>query len=92
MTLSQKQFVQDDGVLLDYMIDWSQWLGTDTIATSTWTVPTGLTLNAQSNTTTTATAWFKDGVVGQNYPCVNRITTAGGRISEWTIIITVEDL
>ena len=66
-------FVKDPDATLDYIIDWSEWLDTDTISTSTWTVPTGLTNVSDSNTTTTATIWLSGGTAGQRYTVSNRI-------------------
>ena len=84
-------FIKDPGAVLDYVVDWSVWLGTDTIATSTWTVGTGLTQASASNTTTMATCWLSGGTAGQSYSATNRIVTAGGRTDERTLTITVMD-
>ena len=54
--------------MLDYTIDWGWgtdgWLGADTISAVDWTVPAGLTLDSDTNTTTTATAWLSGGTGG----------------------------
>ncbi len=84
-------YIQDDGAKLDYGFDWHLWLGTDTIATSTWTVPAGLTASLLSFTPTTTTIWLAGGTLGQSYSVVNQITTAAGRTDERTIVITVQD-
>lgn len=75
---------KDPDAVLDYTMDWSEWLETgDTITgTPTWTVPTGLTKASQSNTTTAATAWISGGVAGMNYLVACKIVTAGGRTDE----------
>ena len=82
-------FLKDPSAILDYQNDWSDWLGTDTIATSTWTVPTGLTKVSDTNTTTTATIWLSGGTAGMSYTAVNRITTAGGRTEDRSLSFTV---
>lgn len=79
--------VKDPSAVLDYQFDWSAWLDDDTIATSTWTVPTGLTKASESNTTTTATVWLSGGTAGASYTLVNRIVTAGGRTDERTLTV-----
>lgn len=84
-----QRFTKDPSAVLDYQIDWSTWLGTDTITTSTWTVPTGITQASAMNTTTTATVWVSGGKAGQRYTLVNRIVTAGGRTDERSIEIDV---
>ena len=71
--------VQDPTALLDYTVDWTQWLGTDTITSSAWAIDPGLTSSLPSNTTTQATIWLSGGTVGINYNVKNTITTAGGR-------------
>jgi hypothetical protein len=86
-----RQFEKDPDAILDYTVDWSRWLGTDTILASQWTVPTGLTQVSSSNTSTSATVWLSGGTAGQAYTVTNRITTAGGRTDERSIVINVRD-
>jgi len=78
--------------VLDYQIDWSTWLGTDTISTSTWAADTGLTVDSESETTTSATVWISGGTVDAVYKLINTIVTAGGRTKEQVIHIQVVDL
>jgi len=82
-------FTQDPSARLDYTVDWSAELGTDTIATSTWVVADGLTASAQSNTTTTASVFVSGGTAGVSYILANTITTAGGRIDTRHIQLNV---
>jgi hypothetical protein len=86
-----QSFIKDPNAVLDYTIDWSTWLEGDTISTSDWTVPTGLTEASDSNTTTTATVWLSGGTAGQEYTVTNRIVTAGGRTEDRSIYIRVEE-
>lgn len=46
---------KDPDEVLDYQLDWGTRLGTDTIVTSTWVVPTGITKNSDTHLTTTTT-------------------------------------
>lgn len=85
------EYTKDPAAVLDYGVDWSAWLGTDTISSSTWTVPAGLTQSAATNDTTSTTVWLSGGTVGQRYSVVNRIVTTGGRTDERTIRIVVVD-
>lgn len=83
---------KDPDAVLDYGVDWSAELakhGNDTINTSTWIVPTGITKDSDSHTTTTATIWLSGGSVGKTYKVVNRITTVGGRTDDRTLSIQV---
>ena len=79
--------------VLDYTIDWTKWLDEvgDTIETSTWIVPTGLTKVTETNTTKLATVWLSGGTVGMNYTVTNRITTAAGRADDRSITIRVRE-
>jgi hypothetical protein len=77
--------------ILDYTIDWTtRGLGTDTIATSTWSVtPSDLSAAtpAPSFTATTTTVWLSEGTAGVYYAVTNTITTAGGREMQETFVI-----
>jgi len=85
------QFIKDPQAVLDYVRNWSSWLGTDTIASATVTAQTGITVNNFTNTTTTVTAWLAGGVVDQRYEVTCRIVTASGRIDERAIILIVRE-
>lgn len=87
------RYLKDPNAVLDYGFDWGTdgWLGADTIATSTWTVPAGLTSEATTNTATTATVWLSGGTAGQVYEVTNRIVTAAGRTDERSFTIRVEN-
>ena len=77
--------IKDPDEKKDYGFNWVDWLGTDTIASSTWVVPSGTLAHgspADSNDTTTTTIWFTGGTDGVDYDIVNRITTTAGRIAE----------
>ena len=82
---------KDPAAILDYGFNWLSWLAGDTIQTSTWTVPTGLTKVSDSATTSTTTAWISGGTAGTDYTVVNRIVTAGGRTDERSIIFQVRE-
>lgn len=75
---------------LDYQVDFTSLLAGDTIATVTWTVPAGLTLESQSNTPTVATVWLSGGSDGISYTVVCTITTAGGRTFEQSVKIKIK--
>jgi hypothetical protein len=70
------------GADLPYTIDWSDWLAKlppgETIASDpAWTItPAGLTLIAQSHTTTSATARLEGGTAGVVYRVTCRVTSS----------------
>jgi hypothetical protein len=85
-------YTKDPQSTLDYQIDWSEWLADgDTISASQWTVPSGLTEESSTNTTTTATVLLSGGDLGVTYAVANRITTAAGLIVERTIALVIAD-
>lgn len=78
---------------LDYGEDWSAWLAGETLATSLWIVPAGITNDDDSFTSTTAFIRLSGGTVGQEYVLVNQITTApSGQADERILVIEVRDL
>ena len=84
-----KRRTKEDSEVLDYIEDWSDWLGSDTISTSVWSVPSGITEDSESETTTTATIWISGGTNNSNYVVTNTITTAGGRTGVRSFLLSV---
>jgi hypothetical protein len=82
---------KDPDEVLDYQLNWAARLGADTISTSTWTVPEGITQDSASRTDTTTTLWLSGGTSGQTYALLNRIVTVGGRTMDQTVSITLAD-
>lgn len=90
--MSLEAYTKAPNATLDYSINWATedtylndgsaldtgWLKGDTIATSTWTVPAGLTAGADTNNTTTATITLSGGTLNTDYTVTNRIVTAAG--------------
>lgn len=83
---------KDPGDTLDYLLDWSLFLDSDTISSAVWTVPSGLTKTAQSETTTTTTVWLSGGTADTLYTLDCTITTAGGRTAQRRVGLYVEEL
>lgn len=85
-------FLKDPSAVLDYQVDWSAWLAAaETISTSTWTVPNGITADSDSHTTTTATIWLSAGTVGTTYTLTNHIVTSAGRIDDREITVKIRN-
>lgn len=84
--------IKDPNETISIPIDWSDKLGADTISSSTWVVDAGITLDSDSNTTTTATAVVSGGIDGGYYNCTNRVTTNAGRIWDRSVRVAVEHL
>lgn len=84
-------FTKDPDAVLDYVNDWASWLAGDTIISSTWIAPSGITVDSDSFTDTTATVWLSGGTVGTSYSVVNRIVTAAGRTDDRTLHFHVKE-
>jgi hypothetical protein len=83
---------KDPDAVLDYGLDWEPWLaGVDTIASSQWFAPVGLTIESDAHTDTTATVWLSEGVRGAQYLVTNRITTASGRTEDRSFVLQIAD-
>lgn len=71
---------KDPDSVLDYVVDWSDWLGADTITNAAFTVPAGLTKQSETFNATSATVWLAGGTAGTSYNVNCRVTTAAGRV------------
>lgn len=84
---------KDPDAVLDYGIDWSDWLvAGDTITASTWTVSgtdNALTLSDPTFTDTQTGMWLSDGTDGGLYRVTNHIVTDGNREDDRSIDIMV---
>jgi hypothetical protein len=77
---------QDRNEKLNYTIDWSGWLGSDTISSVTNAV-TGISITGASNTTTTAAFSLESTQSGW---LEHRITTAAGNIKELLVFLEID--
>lgn len=92
MATIAQTFRKDPDAILDYGFDWSSWLATsETIASSSWTVPTGITNVNDTNDETSTKIWLSGGTVATTYTLTNQITTSGGRTEDRTFEIVVEE-
>ena len=89
---------KDPDEVLAYTIDWQDSadpvLGTsETISTSTWTVPAGLTKDSDSKTNTTATVVLSGGTAEVKYQIANKIVTdsSPARTYERTVNLKVKE-
>ena len=81
---------KDPDEVLDYQIDWSKRLDPgDTILSSIWIVPTGITKNSDSFADTATLIWLSAGVLDQNYVLTNRVTTVGARTMDQSVEIKI---
>ena len=78
VTLGKPTIVKDPNAVLDYTLDWTEWLEplTDTIASVSVAV-SGVTLDHTTNSGTSVTIWVSGGTVGTPGSARVRITTVG---------------
>ena len=87
-----KKWTKDPDAVLDYSVDWGTWLQTgDKIDSATWTVPTGIVLDSQEESTTRAVAWVSGGTAGVNYTLGCLIETTSDRTDKRSITIKVRE-
>lgn len=85
-------FNKDPTAILDFGVDWSQWMGADAIASATWLIPTaGIFTGAMVTTVTSCSVFLTGGSVGSAYHVVNHIWTVSGRQDERTLQIYVNE-
>ena len=84
-----RRVTKDASEELDWTEDWSSWLGNDTIQSSSWTIPAGLTEVSSTNTSTAATIWISGGTNQANYVIKNAIATSGGRDGVRSFLLSV---
>lgn len=85
-------FTADPDSLLDYSVDWSQWLADgETIASYNITVESGITLSSDSENDGVVTVWLTGGTAGRRYDVTCQITTSEGRIDERSFVLKVVD-
>jgi hypothetical protein len=86
-------FVKDPNSTIDFAVDWAEWLNTgDTVSSSSWEVPVGLTLSSEGVTNNVTRAFLAGGIAGVDYMITNRVTTQGARIEDRSILVQVRQL
>lgn len=80
---------KDPDELLDYEVNWAARLGTDTISSVTWTVPSGIVKESEAASGAVVAIWLSGGTDGQTYNIGCRVVTSGGRTFDETIALPV---
>ena len=75
--------------VLDYQVDWTEWLDTDEIATSVFSATLGITVNTQLHDLSKTTVWLAGGTHGVLYLVNNTITTTQGRTETKSFYVQV---
>lgn len=82
-------FSKDPDAVLDYVMDWTNWLNGDIIISSSWTLDAGITQAGTGMSGTQTVVWLSGGTVGTSYQITNRITTQAGRTEDRTFQVNV---
>ena len=97
---------KDPDETLDYSLDWSRFLGSNTISSVAWYLYTadgvktpvssapvvdGLSAGSQSNTSTIATIVLSQGDLNKEYRITCAITFGGGLIAERTTSLQIKE-
>ena len=93
-------FTKDPNAVLDYYIDWSDWMTTgDVISTSEWSIANtnpDIVIDYSSVADSVAAVWLSGGKIGVTYTITNRITTVGdgvhNRVNDRSIQVTIKSL
>lgn len=75
---------KDPNDVMDYGLDWTDWLAKaptpgDSIATSEWIAPAGITVDSEGLSGARTVVWLSGGTDEAEYIITNRIVTAQGR-------------
>ena len=84
-------FTKDPDAVLDYVWDWSAWLGEDTIATHVVVSDDGLTVEASTEDAGRVTVWLSGGTARTAYSVTCSIVTDGGRADDRTSRFHVQE-
>ena len=87
--------LKDPDAVLDYAVDWgAEYLGSDQLATSDWSVdpvePGGVIVEASSFDAAMSIVKAAGGVAGRIYRLVNHVVLGSGRMDSRSIAVRVE--
>lgn len=86
-----RTWTKSPSAILDYQIDWTTWLGPDTISSVCWVIPPGLSQITSSSTTACTTVFLGGGTASTLYAITNKIATSGSRTNDRTVFLWVRD-
>ncbi len=85
--------LKDKDETRDFSVDWSAHLASgETITSTNFVVPAGLTLVSQASTSTVATVRVSGGVAGTIYTVLCQVTTSSGEQLERSFGLNIQDL
>ncbi len=89
--------IKDGDAVLDYLWNWTTYLGDDTLTDAAFTVNDAsednkVALDDSAFTATTATAWLSGGETATKPTVTCHITTAAGRQDDRTLYLNIREL
>lgn len=82
---------KDPDAILDYTVDWVDYLTDVTDAIASYQVlTTGVTIVSTAQNTTKITAWLSGGIEGDKVQVTYRIVTAAGRTDDRSIYLKIK--
>lgn len=86
-----RTFYKDPEAILDYVWDWTDWLGNDTISSFQVTPPTDILVEGDpTQLDGVVTAFLKGGTLNKSYIVVCEVVTNGGRTDDRSIRLIIE--
>lgn len=85
---------KDPDEVLDYQIDWTNRLAGDTIDSflvQQLDVDSDVVIDSSAQTGAFITVWLSNGMAGEMFEMLCRITTVGGRVMDETVTMQVTD-
>jgi len=81
----------DPDAILDYPVDFSDWLGDDVYASHTVMTTEGLTVQSSDFAGGVVTVWLTGGTLGRKASFTVRMVTAAGRRDDRTLWLKIKD-
>ena len=82
---------QDKDEAIAYTMNWAADLNNSTLSAVNWTIPSALTNESQSNTTTSASVRLSGGIAGQEYKIECSVTSAAGEDMQAHFLLTITE-
>lgn len=73
-----------------FSINWADWLGSLTIVSSSWSAPSGITIDSDTNDTTTTFVTLSGGTWGGTYELLNTIEASNGDIETKPLLVRIQ--
>jgi hypothetical protein len=89
----QPTIMKDPNAILDYTVDWVNWLAeiSDALSSHSVICPAGITCTSSVISGTGVVIWLSGGTEGTTYQIVCRVVTDGGRTDDRSIFIQIKE-